>query len=331
MLGLRWDTLKDTVSFAPRNFLSLTSTSLVTKREILRDSAQIYDPLGLLAPVTVKAKILVQTLWKQKHDWDEPLTKDLTNEWSTIADNIKEATNITYPRLYFVLQNQLSSSATQLHIFVDASLRAYGAVVYLRQNNSVTLVMSRSRVTPTKMMTLPRLELMAAVIGVRLANFVITSMMYKFTSYSTFLWSDSQIVLHWIHHLKLSTQSKPFIANRIQEIRDSFPVEHWTYVPTADNPADLLTRGLSTQQLRTSRLWLHGPSWLPLDTQWPTWSPTNVLSIQTEETTDTASDSDSNSDMEQPQTHGPHRVIDASQYSQLSKLLYITILCLTVL
>ena len=237
-LGLRWDTLKDTLSFTPRNLLSL-----VTKKEILRDSAQIFDPLGLLAPVTVKAKILVQTVWKQKHDWDEPLNQELTDEWSTIADNIKEATNITYPRFYFVPQNQHSSPATQLHIFVDASLRAYGAVVYLRHNNSVALVMSRSRVTPTKTITLPRLKLMAAVTGVRLANFVITSMMSKFASYSMFLWSDSQIVLHWIHHLKLSTQSKPFIANRIQEIRDSFPVKHWTYVPTANNPADLLTRG----------------------------------------------------------------------------------------
>ena len=90
---------------------------------------------------------------------------------------------------------------------------------------------------------------MAAVTGVRLANFVITSVKLKLGKLATFLWSDSQIVLHWIHHLKLSTQSKPFIANHVQEIRDSFPVEHWTYVPTADNPADLLTRGLSTEQL----------------------------------------------------------------------------------
>ena len=252
VFGLRWDTLKDTLSFTPRNLLSLTSTSLVTKREILLDSAQIFDPLGLLAHVTVKAKILVLMLWKQKHDWDKPLNQELTDEWSTIADDIKEATNITYSRLYFVPQNQRSSPATQLHIFADASLRAYGAVVYLRHNNSVALVMSRSRVAPTKTITLPRLELIAAVTGVRLANFVITSMMSKFASYSTFLWSDSQIVLHWIHHvhLKLSTQSKPFIANRIQEITDLFPVKHWTYVPTADNPADLLTRGSSTQQLR---------------------------------------------------------------------------------
>lgn len=113
-----------TISFTSRNFLSLTSTPLVTKREILRDSAQIYDPLGLLAPVTVKAKILVQTLWKQKLDWDEPLDQELTKEWSTI-----EATSITYPRLYYMPNNQLSSQTTQLHIFVDASLRAYGAVV----------------------------------------------------------------------------------------------------------------------------------------------------------------------------------------------------------
>ena len=126
VLGLRWNTLKDTISFTPRSFHSLTSTLLVTKREILRDSAQIYDPLGLLAPVTVKAKILVQTLWKQKIDWDEPLDQELTSEWSTIAEDIKEATTITYPRLYFALHNQLLSAATQLHVFTDVSLKAYG-------------------------------------------------------------------------------------------------------------------------------------------------------------------------------------------------------------
>ena len=95
---------------------------------ILRDSAQIYDPLGLLAPVTVKAKIMVQILWKWKLDWDEPLDQELTKEWSTIVDDIIEATSITYPRLYFMPNNQISSQTTQLHIFVDVSLRAYEAV-----------------------------------------------------------------------------------------------------------------------------------------------------------------------------------------------------------
>ena len=61
--------------------------------------------------------------------------------------------------------NQLSSQTTQLHIFVDVSLRAYEAVVYLRQQDSIALIMSRSRVTPTKSITLPKLELMAVVKG----------------------------------------------------------------------------------------------------------------------------------------------------------------------
>ena len=148
--------------------------------------------------------------------------------------------------------------------------------------------------------------------------------MSKFTSFSTFLWSDSQIVLHWIHHLKLSTQSKLFITNRIQEIRDSFPIEHWIYVPTADNPANLLTRGLSTQQLRTSWLWLYGPPWLSSGTQWPMWSPTNVLSLQTEDATDAVLDIDTTSDTGEPQSHGIHCIIDVLRYSQLYKLLSIT-------
>jgi len=66
ILGLKWNTLSDTLSYTHRSFRSLTSSQLVTKRKILRELAQIYDPLGLLTPVTVKAKILVQTLWQQK-------------------------------------------------------------------------------------------------------------------------------------------------------------------------------------------------------------------------------------------------------------------------
>lgn len=299
-------------------------TPLVTKHEILHESAQIYDPLGLLTPVTVRAKILLQSLWEQKVDWDEPLNQELTDTWLSISADLQEATTIVHPRPYYLLHCQ-PTTVTQLHTFTDASFSAYGAVVYLRQNNHDTLVMSRSRVTPIRPITLPKLELMAAVIGVRLANFVIFSVKPQFTNISTFLWSDSQIVLHWIHHLNLSTQSKPFIANHVQEIRDSFPVQYWTYVSTSDNPADLLTRGLSTQQLRTSQLWLHEPSWLQSDNQWPTWSPTNVLFLQTDDTTDTVPDFDPTTETNQPQSHGLHSIMDVSCYSQLTKLLSTTL------
>jgi len=101
------------------------------------------------------------------------------------------------------------------------------------------------------------------------------------------MWTDSQITLYWIYDLKQSTQSKPFIANWVSEIKETFPSTVWTYVPTSENPADLLTRGISTQQLKDSQLCLHGPLWLTSPDQWPTWSPTSVLHIQNVEVEDT--------------------------------------------
>ena len=135
LLGLRWNTQNDTICLTPRSFPSLTS-SLVTKREILRDSAQIYDPLGLLTPITVKAKLLLQTLWKRKVDWDEPLDQEIRDKWLNIATDIQEATEMAYPRLYFSRYTHPTINR-QLHIFADASLCAYGAVAYLTQDDKV--------------------------------------------------------------------------------------------------------------------------------------------------------------------------------------------------
>ena len=101
LLGLRWNTLDDTLGFIPKLFPSLTSSPLATKREILRDSSQIYDPLGLLTPITVKAKLLLQALWKRKVDWDEPVDQETRDNWQHIASDIQEVTTYIYPRRYF--------------------------------------------------------------------------------------------------------------------------------------------------------------------------------------------------------------------------------------
>ena len=130
------------------------SSLLVTKREILSESAQIYDPLGLLTPITVKAKLLLQILWRRKVDWDEPLDQEIRDKWLSIATDIQEATHIVYPRPYFTRYTHRSSNK-QLHVFADASLCAYGAVAYITQDDQVTLVMSRSRVALVKPITLP--------------------------------------------------------------------------------------------------------------------------------------------------------------------------------
>ena len=161
-----------------------------------------------------------------------------------------------------------------LHIFVDASPKAYGAVAYLQQGTNSSLMMSKTRAAPLKQLSLPKLELMAAVLAARLYLFITTSLNMKC---SANLWSDSQIVLFWIDSKK---KLKPFVNNCVSEIWSVST--SWRYCPSADNPADLLTRGVTFNQLPSSVQWKHGPTWLISPSQWPTWQQSEVLHVQTE-------------------------------------------------
>jgi len=175
--------------------------------------------------------------------------------------------------------------------------------------------MSKTRAAPLKAITLPKLELMAAVLAARLSEFVSTSLCIDCVLY---LWSDSQIVLYWITSQK---KLKPFVDHRIQEIQSIST--NWKYCPSVDNPADLLTRGVSAEQL-SSALWQHGPPWLQLEDQWPTWDPSSeALLIQLQEEDDQA--------LEQVYVHCAQtppasfvQVMVISKYSSLQKLLAVT-------
>ena len=175
------------------------------------------------------------------------------------STDIQDAITISHPRL--CLNSGTQATTTQLHVFADASPHAYGAVAYLRQDGQVRIMIAISRVAPVKPTTLPRLELMVAVIATRLAKFVIHALPSTVTDITTHLWTDSQITLHWIYDLKQSISSKHFIGNRVAEITESFPANTWRYVPTSHNPADLLTKDISTHQLKTPDSWA---SWAPL-------------------------------------------------------------------
>ncbi|CAG2210353.1 unnamed protein product [Mytilus edulis] len=129
----------------------------------------------------------------------------------------------------------------------DASPKAYGAAAYLSNENETTLVMAKTRVAPVKCLTLPQLELMAAIIGARLAAHLHSTLNYP----KIVFWSDSSIVLHWLTSTKTL---KRFIANRVKEITELTHPYKWRYCPTDNNPADLLTRGLTIEQFDQSIL-----------------------------------------------------------------------------
>ena len=320
ILGLKWNIFSDTLSLTPQKPYQ-PSDQPITKRCVLQISSKTYDPLGLLSPVTIRAKLLIQELWQQQLEWDEPLSQDLRTKWHSIAEDFQEANKITLPRCYFT-ESESQTSAAYLHVFADSSPKAYGAAAYICNGRQSSLVMAKSRVAPLKELTLPQLELMAALIGTRLANFVSCALKPRYPNLKVKLWTNSEIVLHWLHSTKTL---KPFIGNRTKEIKNLFPVSLWSHCPTNDNPADLLTRGISATEFHASALWKHGPHWLPCESQWPSWNSSQVLHIHTPEVITAEATTDEATQTEPPEeTTGIHCIVDVSRYSTLTKLLTVT-------
>ena len=315
VLGLVWDTIDDT--------LSLTQKSLdiehspVTKRQVLQQSSKSFDPLGIASPVTVRAKLLLQTLWQKKISWDKPLSSEYQHLWQTLLCDLQHLNTISIPRYYWK-DGITMVDPVELHIFSDASTKAYRSVGYLRQGTRISFIIAKARVAPLKPLTLPKLELMGATIAAQMFT-VINSSLGNIIN-SVYMWTDSQIVIHWLNSEK---KLKQFVSNRVMAIRDVCPAKCWRYCPSADNPADLLTRGISLSTLKDSVIWTHGPEWITCEEQWPVWSPTEILHVQlaTAETEMLAPES-----IEQPaeEHRGIQTVIDIERYSTLTKLLYVT-------
>ncbi|KAL1280049.1 hypothetical protein QQF64_014649 [Cirrhinus molitorella] len=178
-------------------------------------------------------------MWRQGLGWDEELPPELSQTWQQWCMELPQIHQIVIPRWYGT--NELSEQSQVLHVFTDSSEKAYGAVGYLQgqttEGQTVTrLVASKSRVAPIKTITLPRLELMGALIGARLASNLLKALNLQPTQ--LYMWSDSMIVIYWI---RSSAQKwKQFVANRVVEIQQLTPPElwsHWTAISKirADN------------------------------------------------------------------------------------------------
>ena len=260
ILGLQWNSTDDTLRLGK----STQIDKITTKRVVLKELASIFDPLGLFAPVTLKARLFLQKLWKAEYDWDDPVEDTLKSEWKIISDDIHQLDTI-YRERY------VGNGDAQLLCFCDASGKAYSTTVYLRTQIdgiwNCNLIFAKSRITPTKKMSIPRLELLAMVIGVRSLKFVEKHLQLPITK--KIIWTDSQCVLHWIKSTKpLST----FVTNRIKEIKNANSTE-FRYVSTTCNPADIATRGLTSEEIKDSKLWWEGPAWITKDCieEWPSW------------------------------------------------------------
>ncbi|XP_055855990.1 uncharacterized protein LOC129919164 [Episyrphus balteatus] len=234
--------------------------------------------MGLQSPIIIRAKIVLQQLWIEKLDWDESIPEAIEAEWRQFITDLHSLQNLDIPR-YVFLENKISC---EVHGFADASMKAYGCCIYLRSLDSfgsvnVKLLVAKSRVAPAKKRQLPRLELCAAHL---LAKLWVKIQKIVDSNYSkAYFWTDSTIVLHWIstHSSKLNT----FVGNRVAEIQDTTKEVVWRHVPTHENPADVVSRGCTVDEIKNS-LWFEGPSFLVNEEE--EWPSTAEIHLSPEET-----------------------------------------------
>ncbi|XP_064483023.1 uncharacterized protein LOC135395863 [Ornithodoros turicata] len=236
-----------------------------TKRSLLQAIARIFDPFGFLASFTIKAKIIFQLAWEQGVRCDDPLPDEIAVEWSRWINAVLGILKISVPR---ALMPEESTSVLFVHCFCDASIRAYGTVVHLRteSNIAVEMVAAKSRIAPLKRVTLPRLELLGALLGARLTTYVVRALHLE--EEVTCFWSNSSIVLHWIKGS--ASRWKPFVENRVTEIQTLCDPSRWHFCPGHENPADLTTRGVQPERLIIDEFSWRGPKWLSSSDE--TWS-----------------------------------------------------------
>lgn len=258
-LGVYWNSNEDSIQFSISSF---PLTEKITKRKVLSIICQIFDPLGLLGPIIIVAKLIMQELWKLKLNWDMAIPKDLYAQWVSFLEELPIVNKFKIPRHMLVSEYV----TIELHGFSDASERAFGACLYIKCVLSSgyvcsNLVCAKSRVAPLKKVSLPRLELCGALLLANLAKRVIDSLEIKFDK--KYFWTDSMITLAWIK--AESARWKTFVANRVSEIQTLTNTNDWNHVKSGENPADLLSRGTLPSTLEFNTLWWNGPQFLLSD------------------------------------------------------------------
>lgn len=254
-LGIKWDISKDAFLY---DYDSICVPAL-TRRAMLSQLSTLFDPLGLVSPIILSGKIMFQETSRRKLSWDDSLPPDVRNGWCRWLKSLVCLADVSFPRC--VCPPEFADSIAELHIFSDASQSAYGAVAYIRFVNRkgmvhVSLLTSKTRLAPLKQLTIPRLELCAAVLAVNLEIKVKQALQLDLLP-STF-WTDSTIVLGYIGNE--TRRFKTFVGNRVAIIREYTRPEYWNHVKSGDNIADIASRGCKADSLPGA--WVEGPTFL---------------------------------------------------------------------
>lgn len=212
-LGIAWSPAADSIGF--KSSLEFDKNQSITKRTALSTAAKLFDPVGLIAPIVVVAKIFIKKLWALDLDWDQPIPAHLRDEWLQYIEGLQRVPAIKIPRW---INSPKENQTFELHGFCDASAMAYGAAVYFRTTDRdniihTHLIASKSKVAPKKALTIPRLELCGAQLLANLMSSIRQGLRHvSIAPENVHLWCDSEIVCYWIRSTK---PLKVFIENRI--------------------------------------------------------------------------------------------------------------------
>ncbi|XP_076382761.1 uncharacterized protein LOC143260621 [Megalopta genalis] len=217
----------------------------------VNELAQIFDPLGLISPIVIVAKLILQ-LWQTQIGWDQSIPQNLHSQWLQYRQDISKvgAMNISRCAISECLDD------IELHEFSDASEKAYGACVYLRSRDLsdswvTCLLCAKSKVAP--------LSQNHSITEIRIMRCIITSKCSK---------QDSTITLAWLR--SSPNKWKTFVANRVSQIQGLTSSDSWRHVASEDNPADLISRGTKPGTLQNTTIWWDGPTWLRQSSSlWP--------------------------------------------------------------
>ncbi|XP_063591692.1 uncharacterized protein LOC134768817 [Penaeus indicus] len=288
ILGLYWDRWNDEFKFKARlnfspkykgirtgpdlkfsNFIC-NIPPVLTKRIVISQMCSVYDPLGLLLPYTLKAKILLRETvsCSTKLGWDDPLPAHMKEQWVVHFHKLFGIDSLSFERC---IKPPTAIGLPMLVIFSDSSSNAYGAVAYARWKMKSgmfesKLIMAKGRIAPTRQLSIPRLELCGAIISCRLRKLIENELSYRFSSVMHI--TDSAIVRAQIQ--KESYGFGTFVATRVAEVQSKSNPNEWWWIASCHNPADLLTRPNDPSDIIISSLWKYGPKFMTLPKEeWP--------------------------------------------------------------
>eukprot|EP00731_Ephydatia_muelleri_P001922 Em0001g1922a len=249
ILGVRWKPTDDQIVSDLSALLDSIADIMPTKRNIIGLSARVYDPLGLLSPITVCFKIMFQDICAARIGWDETLSEELLIKWRELVANLKQSQPLRIPKYYF---SGIDVSTLHTCTLFDVSKKAYAAVIFLQMktpNQCMTRFMvSRTRVA-NSIQTIPRLELLAALLLARLVSTITKAVQPELIFDRMVCFTDSKIALYWIRGF--SKEWKQFVQNRVDEIRTLVAMD-------------------------SCSMWLNGPKWIADDEFEPQYSDTSI-------------------------------------------------------